>query len=181
MQFKILTGLDFDTDFLSTVMDLDKVVYSEEYAGVLENMVARYEVNRDSFVCIMDEEKDKLAGYINFFPCTEELYQDIRKNSQVTRDDDIRPDEVAPYSKEGNHLFIISIVIAPEYRDGKAIVTMMNAWNDHLDKLVKRGYPITDICAIAISEGGQKVLRNNQFKRERELSDGNIVYARDNI
>lgn len=181
MQYKILTGLDFDTDFLPGVMDLDREVYSDEYVGVLENMVARYEKNRDSFVCIMDEERDKLVGYINFFPCTEELYQDIRYNTTVIRDDDIRPDEVASYSGKENHLFVISIAISSEYRDSDAIVVLTDAWNSHLTRLVKQGYPITDICAIAVSGDGQKALRNNLFKRERELSDGNIVFVRDNL
>lgn len=181
MRYKILTGLDFDTDFLPRIMDLDRVVYSDEYVGVLENMVARYEKNRDSFVCIMDETHDKLAGYINFFPCEEELYRDIRYHTTVIRDDDISPDEVALYSEEENHLFVISIAVSEEYRDSDAIVVLTDAWNRHLVELVRQGYPITDICAIAVSEDGQKALRNNLFKRERELSDGNIVFVRDNL
>lgn len=181
MQYKILTGLDFDTDFLSQIMDLDKEVYADEYVGVLENMVARYEVNRDSFVCIMDKERDKLAGYINFFPCTKELYEDIRYHTTVIRDDDIRPDEIAPYSKEENHLFVISIVVASEYRGTKdAIAALSDAWIAHMNGLVKQGYPITDICAIAVSEDGKKALRNYMFTMERKLSDGNIVYVCEN-
>lgn len=181
MQFKILTGLDFDTDFLTKVMDLDSRTYETEYVGVLENMVARYEKNRDSFVCIWDEERGKLAGYINFFPCTKALYEDIRYYSPVIRDDDISPDEIAPYSKEGNHLFILSIVIDEEYRGTKgAITALSDAWINHLNGLVKQDYPITDICAIAVSDDGKKALRNYMFVVERKLTDGNIVYVCEN-
>ena len=181
MQFKILTGLDFDTDFLAKIMDLDREVYSQEYVGELENMVSRYEKNRDSFVCIIDETRDKLAGYINFFPCTKELYEDIRFYTTVIRDDDIRPDEVALYSEEGNHLFIISLVVAPEYRHTKdAITALSDAWIAHLNGLVGKGYPITDICAIAVSEDGKKALRNYMFIAERKLDDGNTVFVCEN-
>ena len=181
MEYKILTGFDFDTDFLTKVMDLDSRTYESEYVGVLENMVARYEKNRDSFVCIWDEKQDKLAGYINFFPCTEALYRDIRYYSPVIRDDDIRPDEIAMYSKEGNHLFILSIVVDKEYRGTKdAITALSDAWIAHLNGLVDQDYPITDICAIAVSDDGKKALRNYMFVEERKLTDGNIVYVCEN-
>ena len=177
MQYKILTGLDFNTDFLTRIMDLDREVYSDEYVGVLENMVARYEKNRDSFVCIMDETCDKLAGYINFFPCTKELYQDIRYDTSVIRDDDISPDEVAPYNKKENYLFVLSIAIYPEYRDSDAVVALTNAWFAHLKSKMKQGYRIINISAIAVSDDGKKFLRRNFFKEKRELSDGNTVFV----
>lgn len=177
MQFKVLTGLDFKKDFLSRVMELDEMVYSAEYAGELKNMEARYGANRDSFVCILDEEKDKLAGYINFFPCTRALYEDILYHTDVIRDDDILPEEIAPYSREENHLFILSIVVHPDYRGTKdAIAALSDGWIAHLNGLNRQGYPITDIGAIAISEDGKKALRNYLFTVERRLSDGNTVY-----
>lgn len=182
MQFKILTGLEFDKNFLPQIMELDNIVYESDYVGVLENMEARYEKNPDSFVCIMDEEQDRLAGYINFFPCTEELYQNIRYETDVIRDDDIRPDEVALYSNEGgNHLFVISMAVHPEYQVTKdAITALSDAWIGHLNGLEERGYSITDILAITVSKDGEKALRNYMFTVERELEDGNTVYVCEN-
>ena len=176
MQFKVLTGAEFDTDFLPKIMELDRIVYSAEYAGELENMVARYQANRDSFVCIIDEEHDRLAGYINFFPCTDALYRDIRYQTSVIRDDDIRADEIAQYDTETNHLFVISIAVHPDYRGGEAIAVLSDAWIAHLGMLQDKGFPITDISAIAISQDGRKALRNYMFTVERKLADGNIVY-----
>ena len=92
MNYSLLTGEMFEEDFLENVMAADRVVYESEYQGVLENMVARYRKNRRTFVCVMDG--DHLAGYINFFPMTEALYQDIVFDSQQIRDDDITPEEV---------------------------------------------------------------------------------------
>lgn len=176
MGFRVLTGLDFDTDFLPRVMEVDAEVYDQQYVGELENMVARYNENRDSFICVMDEEQDRLAGYINFFPCTDALYKDIRDETTVIRDDDIRPDEIAQYSEEGNHLFILSIAVRADYRGGEVIKQLSDAWISHLNHIQEEGYPIIDISAIAVSGDGQKALRNYMFTMRRKLEDGNIVY-----
>jgi len=176
MGFRILKGEELGTDYLKKVMALDAVVYSEEYVGKLENMAARYEKNPKSFVCMEDTESGRLAGYMNFFPCTKALYKDIVYESNVIRDDDIRPDEIALYHEEENHLFIISIVIAPEFQGKEAVITLSDAWIGYLNDLEKAGYPITDISATAVSPEGRKFLRNYMFTQERELSDGNIVY-----
>ena len=159
MSFKIVTGLDFEEDFLRKVMDLDELVYEKKYAGELKNMVARYRVNRDSFICVLDEEREqRLAGYVNFFPCTQGLWESLEnldENSPI-RDDDIRADEIAQYTKEGeNRLFILSLVVHPDYRDKKAVVALSEAWRAHLEKL-NGEYPLTAIRAIAVSGDGKK-------------------------
>lgn len=176
MQFRVITGLDFDVDYLKTVMDLDTLVYSAEYAGVLENMVARWKANHDQFLGIIDTSNNVLAGYVCFFPCTQELYWDITVDTQVIRDDDIGPEEIAQYSNEVNHLFIISFVVHPSYRDTSTIVTLSDAWIEYLNKLVAKGYPITDISGITISEDGAKICNNYCFDYERTLEDGNVLY-----
>lgn len=178
MSFKIVTGLDFEEDFLRKVMDLDELVYEKKYAGELKNMVARYRANRDSFICVLDEEREqRLAGYVNFFPCTQGLWESLEnldENSPI-RDDDIRADEIAQYTKEGeNRLFILSLVVHPDYRDKKAVVALSEAWRAHLEKL-NGEYPLTAIRAIAVSEDGKKALRNYMFTIERMLIDNNVL------
>lgn len=176
MSFSVLTGNDFDESYLAEIYKLDKIVYSEEYAGELSKMEARFAKNKDTFICIQDEKNKRLAGYINFFPCTNTLYEDILYHTDVIRDDDILPEEIAEYNEEENHLFIISIAVHPDYRESKeAIIALSDAWISHLNKINEK-YPITDISAIAISEDGKKALRNYLFTIERTLSDGNIVY-----
>lgn len=176
--FTCITGLDFQASFLEKVMELDRLVYSPKYAGELANMVARYEKNPDTFFCIMDKDADRLAGYINFFPCMPSLYQDIVSDCPTIRDDDITPEEIALYQTEENHLFVISIVIHPDYRKTKdAIVALTDGWIAYLNAIQDRGYPITDITATAVSSDGKKCLRNLLFHQLRTLTDGNVVYS----
>ena len=67
--------------------------YEPEYWGDPRNTQARYLKNRRSFVFVLDAGSDRLAGYLNFFPCERGLYLDNLSRSPVIRDDDITPDE----------------------------------------------------------------------------------------
>ena len=175
MAFDVITGEDFDSSFLPKIMALDAIVYPDEYVGALENMKARYEKNKKSFVCILDHETGELAGYVNFFPCVDSLYKDIISDCDIIRDDDITPHEIAYYNTSENHIYIISIAIAPNYQNTDAIKYLSNNFIDYLNTLNKT-YPITDLTASAVSSDGCKSLANYMFRQVRHLSDGNIVY-----
>ena len=57
MKYQILTGEQFNIDFLPKVMALDAECYADEYVGELANMEERYLRNKKSFVCIMQGEE----------------------------------------------------------------------------------------------------------------------------
>ena len=177
--YQIRTGDEFGSDFLPNVMAIDAACYPDEYVGVLENMVARFERNPRTFVCAMDGER--LAGYINFFPTTDALWEEIVETGMDIRDDDIRPDEIPDYVKGGpNRIFIISIAIHPEYRkDKNVVITLTNGWIAYLNQLEAEGYPITAISATAVSGDGMKYLRTHMFRLIREIHDGNRVFVCD--
>ena len=111
MNFKLQYGEDFDENYLKRIMEIDEIVYAEDgYVGELKNMVARYLVDPRQFVCIEDTESGRLAGYINFIPCTKALYEDIRYQSEHIRDDDIRPQELEPLKQTGNDSALCSLM-----------------------------------------------------------------------
>jgi len=182
--YHILTGEDIDTSFLKKIMELDARVYKPEYIGTLENMEKRYLHEKRSFVVLMDEA-DNLAGYINFFPVTDELWDEIVEIGMDIRDDDIDIDkvEIEPFSTEhDNRLFIISIVIDPDYRsDKRAVITLTDGWIQYMNELEGRGYHISGISATAVSEGGQKFLRTRNFRLYREINGGDRVYVCDSV
>ena len=104
--FCILHGTDVDVFYLKKLDYVDHACYEEKYWGDEYNTIMRYEKNPDSYIFIEDLETGNLAGYLNFFPCEDKLYQDNLWRSEVIRDDDIMPEEIAEYRAEGNHLFI---------------------------------------------------------------------------
>lgn len=179
MSLQVINGEDFTLDFLEKIMSIDRVVYKGEYVGELINMQARYKKNPRSFVCVMDGER--VAGYINFFPVVQSLWEEITETGMKIRDDDICPDEVADYEMGDNavnNLFIISIAIHPDYQNNKnTIIALTDAWIAYLNKLRSEGFPITAISATAVSEDGKKFLSSHLFCMTREIEDGNIVYV----
>lgn len=181
MKYSVLKGEEMGLAFLPKIMEIDAKCYPDQYVGELANMEARYKENPRTFVCVMDG--DKVAGYINFFPVKPKLWDEIVETGMEIRDDDIRPDEMADYSKEeDNNLFIISIAVSPEYRSDKnVVITLTDGFVDYLNELEEEGYPIHAISATAVSEDGQKFLRSRMFRIYREIHDENKVYLCDGI
>lgn len=179
MSFQILWGENFAPDFLEKIMEIDRVVYKSEYVGELSKMQARYKRNPRTFVCVMDGER--VAGYINFFPVVQTLWDEITETGMKIRDDDIRPDELADYEKGKdavNRLFIISIAVHPDYqKDKKTVIALTDGWIAYLNKLREEGIPITAIAATAVSPDGMKFLSSRLFCMTREIEEGNRVYV----
>lgn len=178
MEYSILKGEEFDESFLPNIMAIDRACYEDEYVGSLERMAARYRQNPRTFVCVMDQEKDQAAGYINFFPVKPALWDEIVEEGMKIRDDDIMPEELAEYSASAlNYLFIISVAVAPEYRDRQAVVRMLtDGFIDYLNRLQAEGFQIGGISGTAVSEDGQKFLSRRMFSLYREIEGGNQVY-----
>ena len=199
MTYKVLKGEDMDRSYLDKVFALDKKVYGpigekagEDFVGTIENMVARFNHNNRTFVCLMKE--DTLVGYINFFPVTDKVWEDIvtgpRKDSEgnpliieegheLIWDDDLGPNEILPdYLPDTiengevvkhNNLFIISVVIDAEFRGKEAITQLTAAFVDYLNDLEKKGFGINAISAYAVSSDGEKFLRERMFGIKRYI------------
>ncbi|MBQ3330428.1 MAG: hypothetical protein IJG87_04525 [Ruminococcus sp.] len=181
MSFQILWGEDFAPGFLEKIMEIDRIVYKSEYVGELSKMQARYHRNPRTFVCVMDGER--VAGYINFFPVVQALWDEITETGMKIRDDDIRPDELADYEKGKdavNNLFIISVAVHPDYQnDKKTVIALTDGWIAYLNKLREEGIPITAIAATAVSPDGMRFLSTRLFCVTREIEEGNKVYVCD--
>lgn len=179
MGFTVVRGEDVDVEYLSRIDWVDEACYEPKYWGEAECTVARFVKNRRSFVFVVDADEDLVAGYINFFPCERGLYEDNLFACPTIRDDDITPDEVAPYRTDENHLFIISLAVHPDYQGGEVIKLLTNGFVTYLNDLQDEGYPITDIAGTAVSPHGKKALRNMLFREWRTLEDGNVVFLCD--
>ena len=124
---------------------------------------------------------DKLAGYINFFPVSEKLHEELFDDDHhEIRDDDIEPEEMAQYTTEGvNNLFIISVVVHPEYRDGETVKLISGNFAKFIADKQKNGFVIGDISGTAVSGGGRKFLSRMGFEPRKKLDDGYELYVCD--
>lgn len=179
MSFTVRFGEEVDASYLDNLVAIDQACYDEPYWGDPQKTVNRYLKNCQSFVFVEDQETGQVAGYINFFPCEEALYLDNLSRSNVIRDDDILPEEVAPWRHDANHLFIISLAVHPRYQGTDAIKLLSNGFVEYLNRLQEQGFPITDIMGTAVSPHGKKALANYLFREVRTLADGNTVYICD--
>lgn len=187
MGFSVVFGEDVDEDFLEGIKPVDYACYDRKYWGQLPAAQARYRKNPRSYVFVTDDDSASdggsgpasVAGYINFFPCEEGLYLDNVLRSPVIRDDDIRPEEVAPWRHEANHVYVYSLAIHPDYQNTDAIKVLTRGFRDCLRRLEGEGFPISDIDGTTISPHGSKAARRWGFRKNRDLADGTQSYLLD--
>lgn len=162
MNIVIKNSWNVSNDFIYDVMKLDEIAYSSDLQGTYDSINARYQKNKESY--ILAYHKEKLVGYLCFFPITVSLYNEILV-SNVIKDDDIQPSSITSYKKnKNNNIFIISTVIKPNYRDGEVIKLMTNSLVEFINKKENEGYKINSIIGTVVSKDGFKLLKMLNFK-----------------
>ncbi len=179
MGYRIAYGEDVDEAFLEKLSVVDEACYDEIYWGEPKRRSSRFAKNPRQYVFVIDEEAGEVAGYLNFFPMEQGLYEDNLFASPVIRDDDIEPEEIAPYREDENHLFIESIAIHPRYQGTGAIRLLSDSFIDYLNRLEAEGHPVTDLLGTAVSPDGRRALTRYRFRELRDLDDGNTVFICD--
>jgi len=169
--FEAKTGLTAPADCIEAAYALDRILYSPALCGEIQNMKARFEYCRDSFVFLYNGTE--LVGYINAFPVCEALHKEMTDKSDLRmRDDDITPDEMMEWTKGASHsLLVLSVVIKPEYQKTEAIVTLSEAFLAFLRDKEQGGYHIEALFGYAVSLSGVKFmkrLRTSFLKRTNE-------------
>lgn len=176
---RLYTGLTAPEGFLEQVFSIDKLVYSEELCGVIENMHKRYWRCRDTYLLVYDG--DRVVGYICFLPIGETLLTQLNDpDDRTMRDDDITPEEMEPWSLAHlNHLFILSVAILPEYRDGQAVRLLSDGLLAFLRDKEAAGYAIGSISGSAVSDGGANFIRRLHGTFVKELDEGYRYFRAD--
>lgn len=173
---ELKTGLNAPENFLEQVFEIDKQTYSPELCGVIENLYKRYNRCRDSFLLVYDGEL--LVGYICFLPLSEKLFKEMNDPENLKmRDDDIAPCEMEDWRKERhNNLFVLSLVVIPEYRKGETIKLLGNGFLDFLREKENNGYCIGSIAGSAVSSGGANFLKRFYAEHVKDVDGGYKYY-----
>lgn len=158
---KIKESNGSDDIFLEKVLDIDRQVYSEDMQGSLQSVGERYRKHPTSFLLLEDE--DNIVGYLCYFPICDSLYQRMIFSHEPL-DDNITANEIRDYSDK-THLFVISIVIMEAYRDGKAIVLLLDEWKTKIKKKIEEGYGVESISGYTVSEDGRKFVKRLRFEK----------------
>ena len=159
----------FDLKMIEEIFSLDQLVYSEHMAGSIEEDVKRYRKAEDAFIILREDER--IIAYLCFFPVTDQFYQRIIQDS-VMYDNNIGPDDIASYEKgQMHHIFIISMVIHPEYKGLGLFKKVISAFKQALKTHHLNKQYIADISGYAVSGAGEHILKSFGAKLIKEVDD----------
>lgn len=154
------------------VLELDSQVYSSEFQGTFSSVMNRVLANRDCL--IMVRVQDKVVGYICFFPICDELYNEIMSSDNFY-DNDIVGNQIIDYGIDTN-LFIISLVISKEYRNGEVIKILNNNFKEWIRKKMISGIEFQHFIAYSISRDGMKWLQQFGFDSIKKITETEVLY-----
>jgi len=156
-----------EEEFIADILAIDEAVFDPAILGSDGSLRARYNANRESYILAYD--KSKIAGYIIFFPITDDLSERMI-NENKPFDDDIEGKDVMFYIKGIDfNMFLISIAVLPEYR-GKGIGReLMKKCFEFIAAKKQGGCQIKNVFAYAYTDAGARALSKAGFTEEKSI------------
>lgn len=161
-------------DDLKKIIEIDKLVYKNDYLSSLEQLIDRFNKNTDCFTTIYYD--NELAGYICYFPIKKRLKDEI-VSSKYLNDSDLSKDDILSYKDAEGTLYIISVAIKPEYQGSRAINILMSAFEKRVKQFVNK-YNIHELIAITISEKGYNTLLKQGFIKISQLPNNTYIVSK---
>ncbi|MBQ8762116.1 MAG: hypothetical protein IJZ26_02205 [Clostridia bacterium] len=140
-------------NLLQQMLELDASVYKEEDSGVLEICKEWISVNDDIYTMLL--HNNKVIGYINFMPITNECYLGFVNGTK--KDYEITSKDIVKFSKtEENKCLLTSVVLHEDYQNGEAIKYLCDGFIQKLKDYKKENIIISTIILDCVSEDGEK-------------------------
>jgi len=158
---------------IEKLLALDALVYPIEQQGDLQSVWERYIKNKDTFTIVCSDSKP--IGYICAFPIEDKLYDSIKKEGLLF-DSTIPPELIKGYEKGMEYnLYIISIVIHPDYQGSNTLKFILKGFADKIDRLKDQGMTFNKILANAITSKGYHLLQSLGFKIIYKVNDESVI------
>lgn len=163
--------LNPNEDDLRQMIVLDNRAYKkQEDRGILEKCLAWQRACPDLYTAL--KHNGVVVGYINFLPVTKKFYESFRRGE--LGDFDLEERDVLPFKKGVNYCIFVSIVIAEEFRNTKAIHLLMMAWRNRILCLQEKGARVKKILADCVSKEGAKLAKSFNGKLVKETQERKI-------
>lgn len=155
---------------LKETLEIDKKVYESKYISDLDQMLNRF--NKNNECCTIVKEKERIVGYIAYYPISKEAQDKLYAGGMET-DVDLSAEDILTYLDRNLTIYIISIVVDPEYQGSSVVKELMKGFKTHIKELKDRNADIHNIVALAVSEKGYITLKKSGFRviKEEENSD----------
>lgn len=155
-------------DLIYKLMRIEEDAYAPEYRGEFDSIAKRFHKVKDMFVLAYD--KDKVIGYLCFFPISDKLHDEII-NADGFHDDDILPEDVETW-KDCNHVYLLSIALFKDYHKQGIGKLMMNAFFDRMREKNSGGQRVEDIVASVVTSAGEGIVEKYGFDKIKCSVDG---------
>ena len=176
-RYKIIEGQEVTKEDIMSALELDRKYYSmpDDEQFTVEKCMNWYNINNQIYTMIKDTETNKIVGYINATPVTDECYNDIRngKYADVNIDDNDVEDYLIPAKY---NLYFASIVVDYEAHSFTVLKKLCDAFFEKLIKLLDNDFIISRVVADAISKYGQKLCERFGMKKVLSSSHESLIY-----
>lgn len=140
---------------IKEMVELDKLVFKDKDIGNFVKCKEWVKINPDIYTILMKD--NKVIGYINFMPITDESYNKIKEGN--LKDYELSHDDIISFSNSNSlKCLLTSIVINPDYQDSKAIIEL---WNGFVNRINKMKINISGIVSDCVSEKGEKFIKKH--------------------
>lgn len=132
------------------LIELDKLVYTNNNIGTFDKCKEWLSVNPNIYTIL--KHNNKIIGYINFFPVTNECYNKIK--SGAMKDYEIKASDLAKFiTNKPQKCLFDSIVIHPDFQTGTALIKL---WNGFIKKLKSLNAQVSSVIMDCVSEIGER-------------------------
>jgi len=179
--YKIVHGKDLTEQNIASSHQIDKLVYKEEYIGILDTYIKWFRKNHEICSMIVQEETEQTIGYINIMPIKQEFYKkyvdlQVYDNSGL-HDAMISVEDVETYDNPGFYnLLFVSFAAHPKYQTAKISKMLLNAFWDKLLILSQKGIFINNILGDTVSGSGEKISKLLAFNFLKSTNYGTNLY-----
>ena len=157
-RYEILHGTDVTEAELADVIALDQACFDSCYQVTALDDYQLFKSNPENGIIIRDKTTGRLVAYSMLLPVRDEMYRRIRSGTFV--DTDFRPDMSFKYGQPGiYHLYFASVVIHPDHRGARMVLTLLDAMVKDFIDLTSRGIFFENMIADVVSRDGIKFCR----------------------
>ena len=175
VKFNIYSGRNVTPEMIFQAVGIDQRVYNEEFQGIYDTCVDWWKKNPAIYVMIEDAASQRIVGYINAMPLSNEYYNRIRSGETI--DVDIPVKDIETYDFPDTYkLYISSVAIHPDYHNTSAFKTLYDAFVVHLLQLYDREIYFSSMVADAVTSIGEKMCKYIGLTHTTDSNHGSKIY-----
>jgi len=167
-KFNIVTRVD--DNLIKEMIEIDKLFFKGDDIAEFNRCKEWVRCNPDIYTMLMQD--DKVIGYINFMPITENAHQMVLQGK--LKDYQLASEHIVQFqSNKPLKCYLTAIAIREEYQDTEAIIEL---WNGLLNKLKSFNLTISSVVADCVSSHGEKLVKQRLNAKFITNSNGGKIY-----